>query len=79
MRSNPLPHQHTSPSSSLKHIIHTLNLQRRTLLVRPSPYSLRHAFRLLARDKGGEGWVRGGWAQVGFAPDEDDGDLGAAY
>ncbi len=78
MRSNPLPHQHTSPSSSLKNIINTLNLQRRTLLIRPRANRPRHPLRLLPTHVVPVGGVGRGRAEIEFAADEDDGDLRAA-
>jgi hypothetical protein len=72
-----ISHQHARPCGSLKHVIDTLNLQSRTLLVRPCTNGLRDAFPLLTGNP--RAGVLGGIrmrdvrAEVGFAADKNDG------
>jgi hypothetical protein len=52
-RRHALTHQHTSPRSCLKHIVHTLNFERRTFLVGTRPDGVRYSFSLGAGDEVG--------------------------
>lgn len=52
-RRHALTHQHTSPRSRLKHIIHTLDFERRTFLIGTRPDGVGYSFSLGAGDEFG--------------------------
>jgi hypothetical protein len=78
-RRHTLPHQHARPRRRLKHVVHALDLERRTLLVRTRTDLARHTLRLRPRHIAPTVRRVRGRPQVGFTPDKQNRDRRPAY